>query len=256
MRVLRVLVGVLILLVLAGAAAYAFVRNSGLAADRRPGRVETAVARRLVWLSIPARERAAQSPVAQDGNAWRDGADHFQDHCAVCHGSDGRGHSEIGPHMYPPVPDLASGAIQDLSDGALFSIIQNGVSWTGMPAFRSEHSAEDTWKLVAFIRRVPSLPLAAGAHEDADRDRERAGAVTVAIDGTRFQPDDLTITLGQTVEWVNRDPFPHNVASKSGGFQSGDLAPDQAWRLRPATRGDFQYVCTLHPTMKAVLHVR
>ncbi len=265
MRAFRVLLVVLVAVLLAGAGAYLFIRDNGLAADRRPGRVEEAVARRLVWLSIPAPQRAARNPYETDAGAWRDGGEHFQDHCAVCHGSDGRGRSEIGSKMYPPVPDLASDAVQQLSDGAIFSIIQNGVSWTGMPAFRSEHTPDETWRLVAFIRRVPTLPPAAaaadhpGEHEHGhagDGGNDHGQAATVAIDGTRFLPDDLTIALGQTVEWVNKDPFPHNVASKAGGFRSGDLQPDQEWRFRPSKRGTFTYVCTLHPTMTAVLHVR
>ena len=53
--------------------------------------------------------------------------------------------------------DLAASSVQGLSDGALFSIIQNGVRWTGMPAWKGEHSEEDSWRLVSFVRRVPSL---------------------------------------------------------------------------------------------------
>jgi mono/diheme cytochrome c family protein len=59
--------------------------------------------------------------------------------------------------MYPKVPDLTSTDVQRRSDGALFYIIQNGIRWTGMPAWKDEHSPEDTWKLVAFIRKAPTL---------------------------------------------------------------------------------------------------
>jgi plastocyanin len=245
--VVGVALGVLIALVI--------VRDSGLAADRRPGRLEEIVARQLVRLSIPAAQYSARSPLADDAEAWREGADHFSEHCAVCHGSDGRGRSEIGPKMYPPVPDLASDAVQRLSDGALFSIIQHGVRWTGMPAFRSTHDEEDTWRLVAFVRRVPRLTPA-----DLERHHQASQAIhdtskTIAIDGTRFRPDDVTVTVNDMVEWVNKDPFPHNVSSTVGGFRSGDLLPDREWRFQPTKRGTFEYVCTLHSGMKAVLRV-
>jgi plastocyanin len=109
--------------------------------------------------------------------------------------------------------------------------------------------------------------LAAGRRpghlEEADLDRQHPAphanhgpAKTIAIDGTRFQPGDITVTVNDTVEWVNKDPFPHNVSSKIGGFRSGDLPPDRKWRFQPTTRGTFTYVCTLHPGMKAVLRVR
>ena len=78
----------------------------------------------------------------------------------------------------------------------------------------------------------------------------------VAIDGTRFRPGDLVVSVNEAVEWVNNDPFPHNVTSRTGSFHSGDLAPNGRWRFRPASRGTFEYVCTLHPGMKAVLRVQ
>jgi len=84
----------------------------------------------------------------------------------------------------------------------------------------------------------------------------RAPSKTIAIDGTRFHPGEVTVAVNDAVEWVNKDPFPHNVTSKAGGFHSGDLGPNGQWRLRPTTRGTFEYVCTLHPGMKAVLRVR
>jgi mono/diheme cytochrome c family protein len=59
--------------------------------------------------------------------------------------------------MYPKSPDLADPAVQRLSDGELFCIIQNGVRWTGMPAWKHDHSTEETWRLVSFIRALPTL---------------------------------------------------------------------------------------------------
>jgi len=46
------------------------------------------------------------------------------------------------------------------------------------------------------------------------------------------------------------------VTSESGSFHSGDLAPDGTWVFRPTERATFEYHCTLHPGMKAVLRVR
>jgi mono/diheme cytochrome c family protein len=62
--------------------------------------------------------------------------------------------------MSPRVPDLTVAEVQERSDGALFHIIQNGVRWTGMPAWQTEHSPEETWRLVSLIRRMPTLTAA------------------------------------------------------------------------------------------------
>lgn len=144
---------ILVLIVALVIAGYTGLKGGGLSADVTPGPVESAVAARLARLSIPRDASAQQNPIREE-STWREAADHFEDHCAVCHGSDGRGHTEMGEHMYPRVPDLTSQGIEGMSDGALFYVIQNGVRWTGMPAWRSEHDQADTWRLVAFIRHL------------------------------------------------------------------------------------------------------
>jgi plastocyanin len=75
------------------------------------------------------------------------------------------------------------------------------------------------------------------------------------IDGTKFQPDSLTIKLGDTVVWTNQDPFPHTVTSAAGRFDSKAIAPGKSWKFKPSKRGEFPYVCSFHPTMSAVLRV-
>jgi plastocyanin/cytochrome c553 len=249
-RVIRVLVLLAVVVLVGG---YLVWRSHPLVADRAPGALETAVARRLVLLSIPASARRQVNPNSGDGDAWRSGANHFQTHCAVCHGTDGRASSEIATTMYPPVPDLADPAIQQMSDGALFAVIQNGVRWTGMPAFRSAHSTEEIWQLVSFVRRVPRLTPADLKSPAAAQ--SKTPAASVSMDGTTFVPGDITVAVGQTVAWTNKDPFPHNVSSAPGGFSSKDLQPGEEWRFTPDKEGRFPYVCTLHPGMKGTLIV-
>ena len=176
MRFLRdALITVVVLIILVTLGALVVVRNGGLSADKAPGRVEQAIATRLVRLSIPSNAAQATSTLT-DQARWRDGADHFEDHCAVCHGRDGHGDKEMGDRMYPPVPDLAAAATQQKSDGALFYIIQNGVRWTGMPGWKAEHSPDETWRLVSFIRHVPSMTAAEVASLKADSDHEHEHA--------------------------------------------------------------------------------
>jgi mono/diheme cytochrome c family protein len=135
---------------------YASIGNL-FSATARPGRLESSLAMEMRNLSIPADAKRARNPVGGRKDAWREGADHFNDHCAVCHGGNGRGGGQIGANLYPPVPDMTRPRTQDLSDGELFYIISNGVRWTGMPAWKNEHTPAETWRLVSFIRHLPSL---------------------------------------------------------------------------------------------------
>jgi len=82
---------------------------------------------------------------------------HFADHCATCHANDGSGDTAIGKGLYPKPTDLRAAGTQDLTDGELFYIIHNGIRLTGMPAFGRSDEDTDSWKLVHFIRHLPSI---------------------------------------------------------------------------------------------------
>jgi len=86
---------------------------------------------------------------------------HWADHCFSCHANDGSGDTTLGKHLYPPAPDMRLPATQQLTDGELFYIIQNGIRLTGMPAWGSGSSKdeEDSWKLVHFIRHLPEMTV-------------------------------------------------------------------------------------------------
>ena len=79
---------------------------------------------------------------------------------------------------------------------------------------------------------------------------------TVLIEGMRFQPEGLTVAPGDTVVWVNRDLVPHTATSASARFDSGELAPGKSWTYTVRGAGEFNYICTYHPLMKAILRVR
>jgi plastocyanin len=89
----------------------------------------------------------------------------------------------------------------------------------------------------------------------AAADAPKAAIHTVAIDGTSFQPAALSVKVGDSVVWVNKDPFPHTVTSTPGGFDSHEIAPGKSWQYTAAKKGEFAYVCAFHPTMKATLKV-
>jgi plastocyanin len=77
---------------------------------------------------------------------------------------------------------------------------------------------------------------------------------TVVIDGTNYAPATLTVKRGDTVVWINKDPFPHTVTAK-GVFDSHHIGASRSWKYTARKAGVFAYICTLHPTMKATLKV-
>jgi mono/diheme cytochrome c family protein len=133
--------------------------RGGISARAEPGRVETAAARRLRSMAMPSDARTLKNPAPATAETVEEGLAHFADHCAACHANNGSGDTEIGRGLYPKVPDMRQAATQNLSDGELFYIIENGVKLTGMPGWGdgTPESARATWHLVHFIRRLPQL---------------------------------------------------------------------------------------------------
>jgi mono/diheme cytochrome c family protein len=152
----------LVVFALIGAAAVIgglLLLRGGIGSRAEPGRVETTVARRLRAIAIPRTARNLTNPVPPSAEGLEDGLSHFADHCASCHANDGSGQTDIGRNLYPRAPDMRAAATQNLTDGELFYIIENGVKLTGMPAWGNgtPEGATASWNLVHFIRRLPQL---------------------------------------------------------------------------------------------------
>ena len=79
---------------------------------------------------------------------------------------------------------------------------------------------------------------------------------TITIEAVAFSPGELTVKAGDSIVWVNKDPFPHTVTSKASGFDSSTMQPDQSWTLTPSAPGEMSYVCTLHPNMKGKIRIQ
>jgi plastocyanin len=78
---------------------------------------------------------------------------------------------------------------------------------------------------------------------------------TVVIEAMRFDPQELTLNAGDTVLWVNHDPFPHTVSAVGRQFDSHDIAAGASWKYVARRSGTYAYVCSLHPNMPGTLQV-
>ena len=103
---------------------------------------------------------------------------------------------------------------------------------------------------------VAVLSVVLGTIGAVTGDQPKSKTHTVTIEGMRFQPEVLTVAPGDTVVWVNKDLVPHTATSQAGGFDSKDIQADKSWRHTIQTTGEFAYICTFHPTMKAMLRVK
>jgi mono/diheme cytochrome c family protein len=147
---LVLLIGSLILYVNASA--------NGFSARTQPTAIEALAARTARRMAIPADAKNKQNPIPQSDTVIAEARAHWADHCAACHANDGSGQVPMGQQMYPPAPDMRKAETQTKTDGELFYVIENGVRLTGMPGWGgSARTTQDSWKLVRFIRHLPSL---------------------------------------------------------------------------------------------------
>jgi mono/diheme cytochrome c family protein len=152
--------GVAALLVLTGAGFGLWTTvGRGFSARDEPSAPEAGVARFMRRLAVPRATRAARNPITLTPDVLKDAREHFADHCASCHGNDGRGQTTLGRNLYPKAPDMSAAVTQSLSDGEIFAVIENGIRLTGMPAWGdgSATSTRATWGLVHFIRHLPRI---------------------------------------------------------------------------------------------------
>ena len=153
------LLGVLLAVVGALAASLWYVRSTGLAARGAPSAAEVRAARIVRGFAIPRDARSRRNPVAPSADVIAAGRAHYADHCAACHANNGSGDTEMGRSLFPKSPDMREPPTQDLTDGELFWIIENGIRFTGMPAWSTgtAEGEQASWHLVHFLRHLPNL---------------------------------------------------------------------------------------------------
>jgi len=154
--------GIVFVVVVALLTGLALIRqSSGFSAREQPTPMERWVAKKARDMAMPADAKSRMNPVSNSPEVIADGRAHWADHCYSCHANDGSGDTPVGKNLYPPAPDMRLPATQQLTDGELFYIIQNGIRLTGMPGWGNgtAHDEEDSWKLVHFIRHLPQVTL-------------------------------------------------------------------------------------------------
>jgi plastocyanin len=77
----------------------------------------------------------------------------------------------------------------------------------------------------------------------------------VVIEGMAFTPKVVAVKPGDTITWVNKDIFVHNVTAAAAGIKSGDLKPGQSWRHTVRQGASFDYLCSLHPVMTGQVQI-
>jgi mono/diheme cytochrome c family protein len=97
---------------------------------------------KVVFASVPEKDRPKPNPMASDPTAAAAGQKLFGEHCAICHGDQAQG-GKIGP-------PLINADVQHATPGEIFWVLTNGVVRHGMPSW-SKLPPPERWQLVTFL---------------------------------------------------------------------------------------------------------
>lgn len=100
---------------------------------------------------------------------------------------------------------------------------------------------------------MPSQPLPTSA--TATESPTPHGATSVSISDFKFDPASLTVPVGATVTWTNKDEEPHTVAANDGSFHSPGMDTNATYSFTFTTPGSYDYICSIHPFMTGTVVV-
>jgi plastocyanin len=83
----------------------------------------------------------------------------------------------------------------------------------------------------------------------ASAQEKSASTADVKIDNFVFGPAAITVPVGTTVTWINRDDIPHTVVSTEKVFKSKVLDTDEKFSFTFTKVGEYPYFCSIHPKM-------
>ncbi|HZX72827.1 MAG TPA: cytochrome c [Cyclobacteriaceae bacterium] len=102
------------------------------------------------WV-VPEKSASTKNPVKSDAESLKLGKEVWNKHCSVCHGKAGAGDGSKAAQLKTGMEDMSTGAVQGLSDGALYYKIAEGRD--EMPSFKKKiPDSEEVWSAINFIR--------------------------------------------------------------------------------------------------------
>ena len=96
---------------------------------------------------------------------------------------------------------------------------------------------------------IAMVLLVAGSPSVTASDQSAATNAAVNIDNFVFGPQTITVPVGATVTWTNKDDIPHTSVSTEGVFKSKVLDTDENFSYTFTKPGTYPYYCTIHPKM-------
>lgn len=151
---------------------------------------------------------------------------------------------ELGATRRPPRRGRGSGQIL-----VILLVVLGFSAFVAAPAFAATHGDWGVFDHMGGMmgdgRNPANGPLTTGS-----------SAQTVTVQDFAFSPGNLQVPIGATVTWTNRDSAPHNATARDGSWRTDTLSDGDSGSATFSRAGEYDYYCTIHPSMKAHLSVK
>ncbi|MBC8119689.1 MAG: c-type cytochrome [Burkholderiaceae bacterium] len=147
---------IVLIVVALGGAAFVWSGVYNVAASSQHTQPVYALLEYTMLRSVRLRASAIETPPLDAPDTFERGAACYQDRCQLCHGGPGVAQADIALGMQP-LPGPLINAASRWKARELFWITRNGITMSGMPAWRFQLSEPDMWAIVAFLERLPRL---------------------------------------------------------------------------------------------------
>ena len=108
----------------------------------------------LFLTRAPGLPSASGNPVPRTAESVAAGSAIFQQHCTVCHGTDGHGDGPEAALLNPPPADLFAAHVDYHTDQQLFDWIRGGINGSAMTGFKGQLTDQQIWDVVNYVRSL------------------------------------------------------------------------------------------------------
>jgi mono/diheme cytochrome c family protein len=149
----------MLILILALGMGFIWTGFVNMRADNPPSKMETTLAGHAMDASVARAAPDLTNPVISDEANLTAGARVYRDRCSLCHGDPAHPKSPLATSFSPPAPQFMT-KMADMPQNQNFYIVEHGIRWTGMPAWKNILSEQQVWQTVTFLSKMHELPPA------------------------------------------------------------------------------------------------
>jgi len=104
--------------------------------------------------NAPASAKKLKNPLTAGEETINAGKQLFNNHCAICHGEDGKSKTDVAASMKKKPTDLTAKEMRGITDGEIYWVLTNGVAKNGMPGFKTKANDKERWQMTVYVKHL------------------------------------------------------------------------------------------------------